>query len=193
MALITAAAALVAVPLVTAQPAQAAASICSSRYGADWNVGNQGFWWGAAAASRAQSTRMVIDIAGPSTANGALSHIWNWYNGESQYWCLHRINFADGSYAYQMRNYYTGKCLDLVTNPANGSRVKQQDCNSGYPNQRWVQEYVGSVTTPEGSKSGYSFRRDDTNYCLDVLGQGTVAGTPLQVWGCKYSGNQVFY
>ncbi|MFI6458533.1 RICIN domain-containing protein [Streptosporangium amethystogenes] len=182
-----------ALPTVAAQPAQAAASICSSRYGSTWNHQDKGHWWAAAAAGRAQGHRMVVDVQGPWTDDGVQSHIWDWYNGESQYWCLRKINFADGSYAYQMRNYRTGKCIGISESPGNGVLVKQYTCNSDGFRQRWVLEGAGSVSTPDGSQSGKAIRLDDSNYCLDVQDEGTAPGTRLQLWSCKYFGNQVFY
>ncbi|WP_169988771.1 RICIN domain-containing protein [Microbispora sp. H10836] len=179
-------------PMAAAQPAQAAASICSSRYGSYWNHQDKAHWWAAATAGRAQQHRMPIDIQGPWKDDGVQAHIWDWYNGESQYWCLHKITFADGSYAFQMKNYYTGKCLG-VPEFGNYVAVRQYTCSSDGFRQRWVLMGLGLVNTPDGIKTGQAIRMDDSNYCLDVRDGQTAAGTPLQLWSCTSSPNQVFY
>ncbi|GIG21972.1 hypothetical protein Cch01nite_26960 [Cellulomonas chitinilytica] len=192
LAVVVALAGLTVPVAVTASSAQAA-SICSAKFGSDWNVGDQAHWWGAAAAGRAAEHRMVIDIKGPSTADGTQAHIWHWYDGDSQKWCLHKKTWADGSVSYLWRNYYSGKCLRAWGATANGTLVKQKTCSTSDTYQLWDQDYLGTVKTPGGTADGYQWRLVNTNQCLDVQGQGTTDGVLLQLWGCKGGGNQAFY
>ena len=143
---------------------------------------------------------MVLDAASPypTTPPGDV-HMWTWNNTANQYWCLSRHNFADGSHAWQVRNYYTGLCLDVqVDSPiGNGDPVWLWSCkgsgDSTSESQLWVINAQGSVTVPGGSATGYYFQHDDTVQCLDVKDQSVVDGAALQTWGCKYGGNQLFY
>lgn len=192
LALVLAMAGITTAVAATATPA-AAASICYNKYGSSWNVGNKSHWWGAAAASRYQGTRMVLDVQGPWTDDGTQTHIWQWYNGASQHWCLNKTVYSNGSASYLLRNYSTGKCLRAWGSTANGTLVKQQTCNTGDRYQHWAQDYLGKVSTPDGSVSAYQWRKDDTNQCLDVQAEGTSSGSRIQLWSCKGGGNQAWY
>ncbi|MGW1966191.1 RICIN domain-containing protein [Streptomyces sp. NPDC001935] len=185
---------LAVVPVVVSEPANAASPNCSSRFDSTWSRGP--YFYAAVAASNARGQRTVMDLKGPSTANGTQAHIWHWYTGNSQYWCLKKHTFTDGSYAYQMRNYYGGGCLDVAVNSpiANGDNVWQWGCkSSNISSQLWAIEARGTVSTPDGSETSYVIRHDDTTQCVDVKGEGVTDGTTLQTWSCKYSGNQLFY
>jgi len=51
------------------------------------------------------------------------------------------------------------------------------DCN-GQANQQWTVNANGTIT---GAQSGL---------CLDATGQGTTAGTKIELWSCNGQANQ---
>ena len=46
------------------------------------------YWYAGVDAGTCAGKRMVMDIQGPWTTAGTQAHMWSWYNGQSQYWCL---------------------------------------------------------------------------------------------------------
>ncbi|MEV7991284.1 RICIN domain-containing protein [Streptomyces sp. NPDC086077] len=152
------------------------------------------YWYAGVDASVRAGTRMVADVQGPWTSDGVQAHMWHWYNGQSQKWCLDPTeNGSSGGTFYQVRNYYTGKCLDSGAT-GYGTLVKQQTCNSG-TDQRWYITSKGSYSTPDGTQPAYEFRSvaNGAGYCLDVREFGYADGALLQTWSCSNGRNQRFY
>ncbi|MEU6105761.1 RICIN domain-containing protein [Streptomyces flaveolus] len=172
----------------SAAPAAAAAVGCTDGF-------TRGpYWYAGVDASVRAGKRMVMDIQGPWTTDGAQAHMWTWYNGQSQKWCLDPTeNGSTGGTFYQVRNYYTGKCLDSGAT-GYGTLVKQRTCDSR-TTQRWYIASKGSYGTPDGTKSAYEFRSvaNGAGYCLDVREFGSSDGTVLQTWSCSNGRNQRFY
>ncbi|MET7471270.1 RICIN domain-containing protein [Micromonospora sp. NPDC005222] len=147
------------------------------------------FWW---ASANSGSTRSVIDVQGPTTAEYAKVHLWEFYGGNSQYWYL-----ADGipgasSNTRLLRNKYSGKCIGLQgTGTANGTAVNQQTCNYGDTRQQWRQErrFEGAGNTY------YRFVNVATGRCLDNATGSTADGNKIQIWGCAGDNNynQLWY
>ncbi|WP_189276156.1 RICIN domain-containing protein, partial [Kitasatospora griseola] len=52
----------------------------------------------------------VLDVAGPSAANGAVVHQWEWNNGDNQKWRIEPV--GDGY--YRLVSVYSGKVLDVA-------------------------------------------------------------------------------
>lgn len=185
--------------LVPSGAAQAAGA-CGTRYGSSWDNGP--YSYAGVPASNAQGHMMVLDAASPyPTSPPGTVHMWTWNNTQNQVWCLLRHDFpADGSHAWQVRNYYTGLCLDVqVDSPINdGDPVWLWSCktygnDATYKSQLWDINSQGKVSVPGGSATAYYFQHDDSPECLDVKDQSTADGAALQTWSCKYGGNQLFY
>jgi hypothetical protein len=192
VSLVTLVAATAVSVVVTEGPAQAVTS-CSTRFpdkdprsGYYYNKGP--FWFANKNASG--STRMVLDVQGPSTDNGAPIHLWQWYGGESQYWCMAPQGFKiNGANVYKLRNLSTGKCLDIEGPWADdGTSVHQWGCNeyTYYDSQQWAEIAVNG---------GYMFNNAFSQTCLDVREWGTTNGSPLQIWTCgdTSKSNQIFF
>src|SRR4051812_15994439 len=75
-----------AVLALTAAPAQAAPSAAAVGCNGSFNRGP--YFYAGVGASVTAKQRMVMDIQGPWTDPGVQAHMWHWYNGQSQYWCL---------------------------------------------------------------------------------------------------------
>jgi surface antigen len=79
-----------------------------------------------------------IDVKGPSRDNGAAVHEWTCYPTDSQLW---RFEPKGRTYlgwpVYQLRNKFSGRCLDIYQNRTDtGTPIIQWDCHGG-PNQEW--------------------------------------------------------
>ncbi|MEU7004025.1 RICIN domain-containing protein [Nonomuraea sp. NPDC046570] len=147
------------------------------------------FWWASGAVS--ESNRMVIDVEGPSTANYAKVHLWDWYGGASQYWYLDSVT-GQSSNTRLLRNKYSGKCMVVQgTGVTNGTPINQMSCDYGDRRQMWRQEFRFSGD----DKSYYRFVNIATGKCLDNTAGGTALGNKIQIWSCS-SGtnyNQLWY
>ena len=83
-----------------------------------------------------------IDVAGGSTANGALLHQWDCSNGSSanQLFQPAQINGEDW---YGLMAKHSGKCADVEqASTANGAQIHQWECHWG-GNQQWQKQLVG--------------------------------------------------
>lgn len=70
-----------------------------------------------------------------------------------------------------------GKCLNVPTDAAAGTRVQIQDCNGG-ANQQWALNSNGTI------------RNAQSGLCLDVNGASTANGSAVVVWSCHDGANQ---
>lgn len=149
------------------------------------------FWW--ASASVSESNRMVMDIRGPSTANYAAVHLWDWHGGNSQYWYFDYVGTWQNFTVWHFRSLYSNKCLDLQgTGISNGTPVNQRDCDYSDDGQEWRQEY--RFTGPDGY-AYYRFVNVSSGLCLDNTGGSSANGNKIQIWACS-SGtnyNQLWY
>jgi non-reducing end alpha-L-arabinofuranosidase len=71
-----------------------------------------------------------------------------------------------------------GKCLDVAANDtgANGGAVQLWDCQSYAEDQHWTHFADNTLRT--------------LNRCLDITGNGTAAGTKVELWDCNGVGGQ---
>jgi RHS repeat-associated protein len=114
-----------------------------------------------------------LNIAGASTANGALLETWDCTGQWNQ---VFRYRSGDQT----MRNPQTGKCVNIVgATTASGARIEMWDCTGGW-NQVWQRQPDGSLRNPQSGK------------CLDVSGWGTENGTPIQLWDCNGQWSQIW-
>jgi hypothetical protein len=155
-----------------------------------------------------------LDINGNGTANGTQVELWDCNGAGGQKW----VQRSDGS----LFNPQSGRCLDSPSgNTANGTRLQIWDCN-GSPAQKFSANGGGPAVGPGGKctevlgdDSGsngtavdlwdcQSFAVDMHWYhnsngslrtlgrCLDIVGNGTAAGTQVELWDCNGIGGQVW-
>jgi len=170
-----------------------AANACKTKYPNPLGSGPYPYSFGPYTfAGRGASTQagheMRLDIDGPSTDNGQIVHLWHQYNTSSQQWCMAAAGYQiNGHNVYKLRNYYTGKCLDIAgPSNANNTPVHQWGCDQydDYHSQQWIQTAVSG---------GYTFENVYARRCLDVLDYRSDDGAPLQIWDCTGATNQIFF
>ena len=82
----------------------------------------------------ARHSGKVLDVAGASTANGALVHQWEWWGGDNQRWRIEAL----GNGTVRVVAVHSGKVLDVDhASTADGTAVVQWAW-SNTNNQRWV-------------------------------------------------------
>ncbi|GGL00993.1 arabinofuranosidase catalytic domain-containing protein [Mangrovihabitans endophyticus] len=153
-----------------------------------------------------------LDIDGNGTAAGTQVELWDCNGVGGQQW----IQQADGS----LRNPQSGRCLDSPNgNTGNGTRLQIWDCN-GAAAQKFAVNGGGTTLGPGGKcvdvaadDSGgngsavqlwdcQSYAVDQHWFhqsngalrtlgrCLDIDGNGTAAGTQVELWDCNGVGGQ---
>ncbi|MFJ4675656.1 arabinofuranosidase catalytic domain-containing protein [Kitasatospora sp. NPDC088783] len=153
-----------------------------------------------------------LDATGNGTANGTLLQLWDCNGGGAQKW----FQQADGS----LLNPQSGRCVDAPNgNSANGTRLQLWDCN-GAAAQKFAVDGGGPVAAPGGqcvdvanddngvngtavqlwncqsyAVDQHWFHAADTSLrtlgrCLDVNGNGTAAGSQVELWDCNGVGGQ---
>jgi len=113
-----------------------------------------------------------LDSPGGSTANGARLQLWDCNGTGAQ-----TFRYGGGSGGSTFINGPAGKCVDVAADDTggNGAAVQMWDCQVYAVDQHWAW-------------NGTSLRT--LNRCLDVTGNGTANGTPLQLWDCYGGGSQ---
>nr|WP_305000334.1 arabinofuranosidase catalytic domain-containing protein [Kitasatospora sp. SolWspMP-SS2h] len=153
-----------------------------------------------------------LDATGNGTANGTLLELWDCNGGGAQKW----FQQADGS----LLNPQSGRCVDAPNgNSANGTRLQLWDCN-GAAAQKFAVNGGAPVAAPGGqcvdvanddngvngtavqlwncqsyAVDQHWFHAADTSLrtlgrCLDVNGNGTAAGSQVELWDCNGVGGQ---
>ncbi len=80
------------------------------------------------------ATGHCLDLFGNGNADGQLVSTWSCYGAASQVW--RPVNV--GAQYYELRPYYTDKCLDLLNGmPGNGATIVQWGCHIFNDNQHW--------------------------------------------------------
>ncbi len=112
----------------------------------------------------------VLDVAGPSTADGANVHQWDWYELPNQEWRFE----AAGDGAYRLIARHSGKACDVAgASWANGANVQQWSTN-GTPAQEWWLQPVGDGYCKIVSR--------ETGRVLDVANLSLTNGANVQQW-----------
>lgn len=112
----------------------------------------------------------VLDIDGPSAADGANLHQWQWYNLPNQLW---RFEPA-GDGAYRMISRHSGKACDVAAASwANGANVQQWSTNGTQAQDWWLQ--------PVGASYCKILSRE-TGRVLDVANLSLTNGANVQQW-----------
>jgi hypothetical protein len=80
------------------------------------------------------ATGDCLDLFGNGNADGQLVSTWSCYGAASQVW--RPVNV--GAQYYELRPYYTDKCLDLLNGMlGNGATIVQWGCHIFNDNQQW--------------------------------------------------------
>jgi alpha-galactosidase len=116
---------------------------------------------------RGEASGRCLDVNQGSSVNGALMVIWDCHGGANQ-------QFVQTGAALQV----LGKCLDLSTTAAAGTRVQIWDCHGG-TNQQWTFNSNGTISSVRFP-----------NLCLDVNLAAVTNGTAVIVWTCHTAANQ---
>jgi len=97
------------------------------------------------------NSNKVMDLAGPSSIDGTIVHVWDNVNLPSPYqrWILSTVPIAPPpptplpppsitENSYSFRHALTGTCLDLSSgSAANGAKLQGWQCSDDNLNQRW--------------------------------------------------------
>lgn len=120
----------------------------------------------------------VLDIDGPSTADGSNLHQWDWFDLTSQHW---RFEPA-GDGAYRMISRYSGKACDVAgASWANGANIQQTALNGNHAQDWWLQ--------PVGAGHCKIVSRE-TGRVLDVTEASPDNGANVQQWDYAGGANQ---
>ena len=120
----------------------------------------------------------VLDIDGPSAADGANLHQWDGFNSTHQQW---RFEPA-GDGAYQIISRYSGKACDVAGGSwTTGANIQQVTLNGSHAQDWWLQ--------PVGD--GYcKIVSRETGRVLDVTDVSTNNGANVQQWDDSGGANQ---
>ncbi|KFE64263.1 RICIN domain-containing protein [Hyalangium minutum] len=129
------------------------------------------FKWGGTYRLVNKATNRCVDIAGPSTADGAAIHQWACHTSASQQW--HLVP-TDSGY-YRLVSRYSGKGLDIASqSTADGATLQQWTSFGGY-NQQFKPVSLGS--------GWYRFEARHSGKVLDVANCWSSGdGAKVQQW-----------
>jgi hypothetical protein len=120
-----------------------------------------------------------LDDFHSGTANGNVVDIWTANGTGAQSWVLSNVNVVPAGY-YNLAVSYGPFCL-TASSPTSGAAVNLQACD-GSAAQAWSAAVSGST---------FIFHpASNTSLCLDVTGDATGDGTPVQVWTCNGGNNE---
>jgi hypothetical protein len=126
----------------------------------------------------------VLDVSGPSAADGALVHQWTYTGADNQWWF--RPAQSDGE--TRLFNRYSGKCLGITGgSTAAGAQAVQWTCN-GNPDQTWYFRWTGANTS--AGKPIYNIVNHNSGQCLGVTGGSTAVGAQAVQWPCNGHADQ---
>lgn len=120
-----------------------------------------------------------VEIPGASTADGAITKLYQYNNTRAQQFIFTRQ--SDGS--YEIRNANSGKALDVVGGNAFGGATVQQYAPNGSMAQRWFLRDAGS---------GYFIQSALGNFALDLVNGNVANGTQIRLWFPNASDAQLF-
>jgi hypothetical protein len=147
-----------------------------------WNVtGSLGETWVN------RQSGQLLDVSGPSTADGALVHQWTYTGADNQWWI--RPWQADGY--TRLFSRYSGKCLGVTGgSTAAGATVVQWTCNGG-ADQEWYVRWTGANTS--GGLPIYTIVDRNSGQCLGVSGGSTAVGAQAVQWPCDGHPDQQWF
>ncbi len=125
---------------------------------------------------RVHHSGQCLDVAGASTANGALITQWPCHAGLNQ-----QAEITETSGYYEVKFKHSGKCLDVPgASTANGVQLQQWTCN-GTSAQRFTLATISSYG---------EIKNKNSQKCLDVYGASTSYGAAVVQWPCHGGSNQ---
>lgn len=120
----------------------------------------------------------VLDVAGPSNADGANIHQWEWFGTTSQQW---RFEPTDDG-CYKIINRFSGKLPDTAGGSwSNGANV-QQWADVGTPQQQWWLQPTGD--------GYYKLVNRETGRVMELVYNQTANGGNIQQWDYVGGANQ---
>jgi endoglucanase len=144
------------------------------------STGNTGITSGATYSIKAVHSGKVLDIAGASTADGAILQQYTNYNSNNQKFIITDV----GSGYYKVSPVSSsGKAIDVYNNStADGGSIVQWTYGGG-SNQQW--QFVANG-------NNYNIKSRLSGKCLDVSGASTADGATVVLWTCGSGTNQEF-
>ncbi|HEV3170723.1 MAG TPA: RICIN domain-containing protein [Actinocrinis sp.] len=129
----------------------------------------------------------MLDVSGPSTADGALVHQWTYTGADNQWWF--RPWQADGY--TRLFSRYSGKCLGISGgSTAAGAKAVQWSCN-GNPDQTWYFQWTGA-STADGWPI-YNIVNYNSGQCLGIWQGSTAVGAQAIQWPCNGNPDQEWH
>ncbi len=129
---------------------------------------------------------LMLDVSGPSTANGAIVHQWSYNGGDNQWW----FRPYQGNGYTRLFSRYSGKCLGISGgSTALGAQAVQWDCN-GNPDQTWYFRWTGRNN---GGWPIYNIVDYNSGLCLGVSGGSTSVGANVIQWTCNGNSDQEWF
>lgn len=130
--------------------------------------------------------KLVADVAAGSSANGAAVQLYSSTATDAQRF---RITRGVGDY-YSIINVKSGKALDVVGGKGVAGAKVVQNTPNGSDGQKWL------IGTTDGTSfsvvSALSVPRNAVNYVLTATGNGTKAGTTLEIQTDTGASGQLF-
>ena len=125
----------------------------------------------------------AVDVAGSSTANGAVVDQWVYNAGNNQRWTFSNT----GNGFYTVKNVNSGLMLEVAgASTSAGALIDQWAANGGL-NQLWVIQF----DNPADSSGSYDlFSANTGGNMLEVPGSSTTQGTQLDQYGWNDGPNQ---
>ena len=127
------------------------------------------------------SNDLALALPAPYYVNGTRPIMWSYWGGDNQRWC--KVLVMDKKYVYM--NVLSGKCLTAAGPAQNGTPVDQQTCTPLFYNQLWTIEDV--------RPGRIALKSVGTGGCLDIIAKNQKPGAKLQIWGCSYASNQLWW
>lgn len=123
-----------------------------------------------------------VDNPGPSTGNVWLDQ-YTCVAQSNELWYFDFVAFDGEDYWYEVRNAYSGKCMNVEqASQANGAHVIQYSCAGSYWNNQWA-------IAPVGSGWYWMYPRHSTG-CLNVAGGSLNNNAKLIQYTCGYYTNE---
>jgi hypothetical protein len=129
---------------------------------------------------QAKHSGKYVDVAGVTTADGALLHQWSWTGANNQKFDL--VPTSDGY--YNIVSKHSSKCMGVSAgSTSDGTNVIQWPCNGGDDQKFSIQTGSDGYSTVIAKHS---------SKCLDVSQYSSSDGAHVLQWTCTGNDNQKF-
>lgn len=159
-----------------------------------WSLDTSAGTWSASASLPPSGTQvltsensgMAMDVAGASTATGALVIQWPKNGGANQEWTLQPVT----GNVFTVRNVHSGMCLDVPgSSLSEGVQLDQWTCNGG-AGQEWAFEAVGNYQS--ASDADFVLASMNSGMTAEVKGYSTASHAAVDQWPSNGGANQVW-